>query len=192
LPPQRAQVDAELLAFFIEVAALQAEGFGGVGHTGVALELGEDHVALEGFGAGGECAGCSLGGRGSGGGRESQGPSFDNQQKLLAQPGGELGIIAIERGSSVQNVAIQRAGQLPPSVRAAVEQLLGRPVDLDEEISIVATPAQHVPSAPDREAVAAQLEKFLNRRARKVADVPDEAIDAAVDEAIEHVRHNRG
>jgi hypothetical protein len=32
-----AKVDAELLAFFVEVAAFEAEGFGGVGHVVVIL-----------------------------------------------------------------------------------------------------------------------------------------------------------
>jgi hypothetical protein len=46
--PQRAEVDAKRLAFLIEMAALQAERFGSVGHAlAVPLQLSQDLVALE-------------------------------------------------------------------------------------------------------------------------------------------------
>jgi hypothetical protein len=46
------QVDAELLALFVEVAALEAQGAGDVGHVEiVATDFGEEHFAFEGFGA---------------------------------------------------------------------------------------------------------------------------------------------
>jgi hypothetical protein len=47
------------------------------------------------------------------------------------------------------------------------------------------------PPSEDRAAVVRKLEAFLNRRAAKVEDVPEEEIDAAVDEAVDHVRHSR-
>lgn len=40
----------------------------------------------------------------------------------------------------MENVSIQKAGQLPVSVKSAVEQLLGRSIAPEEEISIVAVP----------------------------------------------------
>ena len=49
---QTAEVDAELLAFFVEVAALEAQGFCGVGHVVVMLlQYGEERLAFEGFDA---------------------------------------------------------------------------------------------------------------------------------------------
>jgi hypothetical protein len=92
----------------------------------------------------------------------------------------------------MQNVSIQKASELPPRVKSAVEQLLGRPIDADEEISVVAVPPQQVPPWENRAAVAQDLEAFLNRRAEKTRDVSDQEIDAAVDEAVDHVRHSRG
>ena len=45
-----AEVDAELLAFFVEVAAFEAEGFGGVGHVVVILfQHGEERFAFKSF-----------------------------------------------------------------------------------------------------------------------------------------------
>jgi len=92
----------------------------------------------------------------------------------------------------MQNVSIQKASELPQGVKSAVEQLLGRSIGADEEVSIVAVPPQQVPPSEDRAVVAQKLEAFLDRRAEKVRDVSDEEIDAAVDEAVDHVRHSRG
>lgn len=92
----------------------------------------------------------------------------------------------------MQNVSIQKASELPQPVKSAFQQLLGRPIDADEEVSIVAIPPQQVPPSGNREVVAQKLDAFLNRRAAKTSDVPDGAIDAAVDEAVDHVRHSRG
>ena len=46
------EIDAELLALFVEVAAFEAEGAGDIGHVEiVAADFGEEGFALEGFGA---------------------------------------------------------------------------------------------------------------------------------------------
>ena len=91
----------------------------------------------------------------------------------------------------MRNVSIQKASDLPRGVKSAVEQLLGRPVDSDEEVSVVAVPPQQIHPSGNRAAVAQNLEEFLNRRAEKTRDVSDNEIDAAVDEAVDHARHRR-
>ena len=46
----RLEIDSELLALFVEVAALEAQGARGVGHVVMmAAQLGEEHFPLEGF-----------------------------------------------------------------------------------------------------------------------------------------------
>jgi hypothetical protein len=91
----------------------------------------------------------------------------------------------------MQNVSIQKASELSPAVRSAVEQLLGRSIAPDEEISVAAVPRQRVPATESRAAVARNLEEFLNRRAVKVNGLPEEEIDAAIDEALHAVRRPR-
>lgn len=91
----------------------------------------------------------------------------------------------------MRNVSSQKAGDLPQAVKSAVEQLLGRPIDADEEVSVVAVPPQQILPAGDRAAVAQKLEEFLNRRARKVGDIPEEEIDGAIDASVDYVRHSR-
>ena len=91
----------------------------------------------------------------------------------------------------MQTISIQRASDLSAAVKAAVEQLLGRTIAADEEISIVASPPQQAPPSESREAVARRLETFLDRRAEKVKDISSEDAEVAIGEAIDHVRHNR-
>lgn len=89
----------------------------------------------------------------------------------------------------MRSISIQKAGDLPPAAKAAVEQLLGRTLAADEQISIIASPPG--PSVPEsRDEVARQLASFLNRRAEEVRDVPEEEIHAAIDEACDYVRHH--
>ena len=91
----------------------------------------------------------------------------------------------------MQNVSIQKASEMPQAMRSAVEQLLGRSIAPDEEISVVAVTPQRVPYSENRAPVARNLEAFQNRRADKVSGVPEEEIDAAIDEALHIVRHSR-
>jgi hypothetical protein len=91
----------------------------------------------------------------------------------------------------MQNISIQKASELPEGMKSAVEQLLGRSIAPDEEISVTAVPPQRVPPSEERAALARNLEAFLNRRADKISSLPEEDIDAAIDEALQAVRHKR-
>ncbi len=90
-----------------------------------------------------------------------------------------------------QNIAIRIAGNLPENIRAAVEQLLGRPVAANEEIKVIATPKKEHSLSPERAAAARALKEHFDRRAEAVKDIPDCELDAVIDEACDHVRHNR-
>jgi len=100
------------------------------------------------------------------------------------------GMMGVER-SPMSNVAIHRAGELPGPVRSVIEQLLGRSLAPDEEVSIVAKPPETVAADKDRAEAARKLEALLERRAGKVKDVSGEALDAAIDEALREVRRSR-
>jgi len=77
----------------------------------------------------------------------------------------------------MRSISIQKAGDLPPAAKAAVEQ-----------ISITASAPE--PSIPkSREEVAGNLAAFLDRRAEEVRDVSKE-IDTAIDEGCDYVRHH--
>jgi hypothetical protein len=92
----------------------------------------------------------------------------------------------------MQNISVHKASELPPGAKSAVEQVLGRPIAAEEEISISATPPKHVQPSPSRASAAAKLEAFLNRRASKVEGVSDVELDTAIEEAVNDARHGRG
>jgi hypothetical protein len=100
--------------------------------------------------------------------------------------------MGLEGLTPMPNISIHKASDLPEGLRSALEQLLDRPIDADEEVSIAAVPPQEVPPSGNRSALAVKLEAFLHRRAAKVRDVSDLEIDAAIDEAVDSVRHRRG
>jgi len=92
----------------------------------------------------------------------------------------------------MHNVSIQKASELPPRLKSALDQLLGRPIDADEEVSTAAVPPQQIAPSQSRASVAEKLEAFLSRRAAKVSDVSDDELHAAIDDAVDHLRHSRG
>jgi len=90
----------------------------------------------------------------------------------------------------MHNVSIQKASELPPRLKSAVEELLGRPIDAEEDVGIAAVPPQQISTS--RPLVAEKLEAFLGRRAAMVSDVSDDELDAVIDEAVDRLRHSRG
>ena len=91
----------------------------------------------------------------------------------------------------MQNVSVRKASELPEAVKSAVEQLLGRSIAPDEEISVAAVPPQKVPPSESRAVLVQNLEAFLNRRAEKVSGLSEEEIDSAIDEGLGIARYNR-
>jgi hypothetical protein len=92
----------------------------------------------------------------------------------------------------MHNISVRKASELPESVRSVVEQLLGRTIAPDEEVSVSATPPRKIPiHREDRTGIAQRLEAFLDRRAEKVKEVPAGEIETMIDEAVAHARRHR-
>ena len=91
----------------------------------------------------------------------------------------------------MQNVVVQKAGKMPPPLKAAVEQILGRSIGSDEEISIFAVPPQQVSASAEKAAVVEKLKALLDRRAEKVHDLDEGEINSLIDEAVHQTRHRR-
>lgn len=91
----------------------------------------------------------------------------------------------------LHNISVQIAGEMPQPLKSAVEQILGRSIGVDEEISIIAVPPQNVAPSEGNLAAVDRLEALLNRRAEKVRDIPEEEINSAVDEAVNQGRRRR-
>ncbi len=88
------------------------------------------------------------------------------------------------------NSSFQKAAELPPRVREALETLLGRTLQPDESVSVRTYRPKMAPEGEARDAAYKRLLDRAGRTADRVKDIPDAQIDAAIDEAADFVRHN--
>ena len=88
----------------------------------------------------------------------------------------------------MQNGALRKVTELSSDARHAMEGLIGRSLREDEAISInVYNPA---PSGELRHKISRQLLERVDKTAAKASGISDDEIDAAIDEAADHVRHH--
>ena len=92
----------------------------------------------------------------------------------------------------MENVSIHWARDLPPPARAAIENLLGRTLRDEEQVSVLALPSHPAPSGEARRASAERLKQTLDHLGSKAGVVTQEEFESAVDEAMNHVRPRRG
>ena len=91
----------------------------------------------------------------------------------------------------MENVSINWARDLPAAARAAIEKLLGRSLRDDEEVSVMALEPHPAPSGEARRQTTERLKSALDQLAHKAKTVSSDEFDAAVDEAMDHVRARR-
>jgi len=88
-----------------------------------------------------------------------------------------------------------QARDLPPDKRKAVEVLLGQRLDGDEIVMVRTAKGQLLKeglSGEARDVAVEQLFELLDQTAKRTEGLPDEEIDAAIHEATDYVRHDRG
>jgi hypothetical protein len=91
-------------------------------------------------------------------------------------------------GSPVENGVLRRVSELPPDARRAMEAILGRPLAEHEAIALnVYRPA---PTGAAREEASRRSLERIDKTTRKVRGVPNAEIEAAIDEALDYVRHH--
>jgi hypothetical protein len=88
------------------------------------------------------------------------------------------------------NIAIHKANELPSDARRVVERVLGRVLEPDEEVSIMAFLPHDAPTGEACQKLARQLEDCITRTAESVGHVPDDEQEAAIEDALNHVRAN--
>jgi hypothetical protein len=88
------------------------------------------------------------------------------------------------------NIAIHRANELPSDARLVVERVLGRALRPEEEVSIMAFSPHDAPTGEERQQLAQQLEDRIARTSESARQISDSEQEAAIDEAVSHVRAN--
>jgi hypothetical protein len=86
---------------------------------------------------------------------------------------------------------VHHVKDLSPNQRVAIENLLGR--TLSDEESLTIRPARILKDAPvgdERARAFSRYQNHLDLLANRVKDVPEDEIDAAIDEALQAVRHS--
>lgn len=87
-----------------------------------------------------------------------------------------------------ENVAVRKVKTLPAAARQAVQNLLGRKLKDEEQVSIRISSPHPAPPPEARRASAERLENIMDRAAEKAKHVPKRALNRLIDEALEHVR----
>ena len=90
----------------------------------------------------------------------------------------------------MQNISIQKASQLPPEAKRAVERLLGRPLEAEEEVSVMALLPHEAPMGEEKAAIARRLAERIKTTAERARGVPEEVQEEIIDEAVKRV-HSR-
>ncbi len=88
-----------------------------------------------------------------------------------------------------------QARDLPPEKRHAAEVLLGGALGEDELVLVRSSKGRILKPGLSGDALAEayrELFEWSAKTAKRVEGVPEGEIDAAVDEAVDFVRHNRG
>jgi len=88
----------------------------------------------------------------------------------------------------MHNVSIQKAENLAPAVKSALESLLGRRLEDGEDISVMAFHPHDAPQGRARAQLAQQLRDQMDDMTQRSADAPDQELDEALDEAMRSVR----
>jgi hypothetical protein len=91
----------------------------------------------------------------------------------------------------MENVALNMASELSRPVRAAIEDLLGRALSDDEQVSVMAFRAHPAPTGDKRTESAQRLKVAMDALAVKALPIESEDLEAALDEAMDHVRPGR-
>jgi hypothetical protein len=91
----------------------------------------------------------------------------------------------------MENIAVNKAGDLSRRVRAAIEDMLGRALGDDEQISVMAFRPHTAPTGAARSASAARLRDAMDNLAGKALPVGQDDLEDALREAMDHVRPDR-
>ena len=86
---------------------------------------------------------------------------------------------------------LHKASDLPPDIQQALARLLGRPLEPEEHISVMAYEPHQAAAGRERADLASHFKELIDKTAAQLKDVPEAELDELIDEAVDHVRHHR-
>ncbi len=87
--------------------------------------------------------------------------------------------------------ALHKAKELSADIRQAVETLVGRPVEPEEHVIVMAYRPHKAPTGAERTELARGLQERIDKTADQLKDVPEAELDPLIDDAVDDVRHHR-
>jgi hypothetical protein len=88
----------------------------------------------------------------------------------------------------MQQSSLHKARTLSPTVRSALERLLGRALSDNEAISVRAYQPHEAPSPEQQRVIAEELRHYFAKIDEKTKDIPESEQEEILDEAIRSVR----
>jgi hypothetical protein len=88
----------------------------------------------------------------------------------------------------MESIAVRKAEQLEPKLKQGVENLFGRPLREGEAVTFMSFTVHAAPPESVRREAVVRLEKIMDMAAENAKDIPERELDAAIDEAMDHVR----
>lgn len=86
---------------------------------------------------------------------------------------------------------LHRVKDLSPEQRLALEGLIGRSLSEDEGLNIQPSRLlQEAPVGVERDRAYREYLAHIDKLAARVQDLPDEELNAIIDEACDHARHS--
>ena len=92
----------------------------------------------------------------------------------------------------MERAVVYQARNLPPDQRHAIEAMLGGPLADNEVISVEVRGRiiKEAATGEEREEAFRAILAFSDRMAKHAEGIPEEEIDALIDEACDYVRHH--
>ena len=91
----------------------------------------------------------------------------------------------------MEDIAVNMVSDLSRPVRAAIEDILGRALRDDEQVSVMAFGAHAAPTGASRLASATRLKAAMDGLAARALPVDPQDLEDAFNEAMDHVRPGR-
>ncbi len=89
------------------------------------------------------------------------------------------------------NMVVRKVKNLDAAAKRSLQKLLGRQLQAEEEVTVMVFSAHPAPPPSVRRKAFERLERIMDRAAKKAAHIPDSEFEAAVDEAMAHVRRRK-